>query len=56
MKPGLIASCVVGAAVLAGLAHSGLFFPPNGWATLGAGALGAWLGLAVYRLAADPFE
>lgn len=56
VKPGLIASCVVGAAVLAGLAHSGLFFPPNGWATLGAGALGAWLGLAVYRLVADPFE
>ena len=56
MKSGLIASCVLGAAALAGLAHSGLVFPPNGWATLGAGVLGAWLGLAVYRLVADPFE
>lgn len=56
MKPGLIVSCVAGAVVLAGLAHSGLVFPANGWATLGAGALGAWLGLAVYRLVADPFE
>ncbi len=49
----LLAYCAAGALVLGALAGSGLFFPPTAWATVGGAVLGAWTGLAIYRLRAD---
>lgn len=49
----LLIYCAVGALVLGVLAGSGIFFPPTMWATVGGGVLGAWTGLAFYRLRAD---
>ena len=49
----LLVYCGVGAVVLGVLAGSGIFFPPTMWATVGGGVLGAWTGLAIYRLRAD---
>ncbi len=45
--------CVVGAVVLGGLALTGLIVPPTTWATVGATLIGAWVGLAIYRLRSD---
>ena len=49
----LLIYCAVGALVLGVLAGSGIFFPPTMWATVGGAVLGAWTGLAIYRLRAD---
>ena len=49
----LLTYCGAGAIVLGVLASSGVFFPPTMWATVGGGVLGAWTGLAIYRLRAD---
>jgi len=49
----LLIYCAVGATVLGVLAGSGIFFPPTTWATVGGVVLGAWTGLAIYRLRAD---
>ncbi len=49
----LLIYCAAGALVLGVLAGSGIFFPPTMWATVGGGVLGAWTGLAIYRLRAD---
>jgi ABC-type branched-subunit amino acid transport system permease subunit len=51
----LLGYCGVGAVVLGVLARSGLFFPPTLWATVGGAVLGAWVGLAIYRLRSDSF-
>lgn len=51
----LLVYCGVGAVVLGVLARSGLFFPPTLWATVGGAVLGAWVGLAIYRLRSDSF-
>ncbi len=56
MKGKLVPFCAGGALLLAGVAHSGIFFPRTLWATLGAAVFGVWLGFAVYRLTEDPFE
>ncbi|MDE2653383.1 MAG: hypothetical protein F4087_01505 [Gemmatimonadetes bacterium] len=45
--------CVVGAVVLGALALTGLIVPPTTWVTVGAVLIGAWVGLAIYRLRAD---
>ncbi len=45
--------CGIGAVVLAVVAWSGLLFPRTLWATVGSAVLGAWVGLAVYRLRSD---
>ena len=45
--------CVVGAVVLGGVALTGLVVPPTLWATVGASLIGAWVGLAIYRLRDD---
>ncbi len=45
--------CAVGAAALGGLAATGLVVPPTTWATVGATLIGAWVGLAIYRLRDD---
>ena len=42
--------CVAGAALLGGLALTGIIVPPTAWATTGAVLIGAWVGLAVYRI------
>ncbi len=42
-----------GGVVMAVLAGSGLLFPPNLWGTLGGLVMGAWVGLAIYRLRSD---
>ena len=49
----LLVYCGVGALVLGVLAGSGIFFPSTMWATIGGAVLGAWTGLAIYRLRAD---
>ena len=49
----LLVYCGVGAIVLGALAGSGVFFPPTMWAPVGGAVLGAWTGLAIYRLRAD---
>lgn len=49
----LLVYCAVGAIALGALAWSGVFFPPTTWATVGGAVLGAWVGLAIYRLRAD---
>ena len=49
----LLVYCLTGAIVLGAFAHSGLFFPRTMWATIGVALLGAWLGLAIYRLRSD---
>lgn len=51
----LLVHCVVGATVLGVLAGAGLLFPPTPWATVGGSVLGAWVGLAIYRLRSDSF-
>ena len=51
----LLIYCGAGALVLGVLAGVGLFFPPTMWATVGGSVLGAWVGLAIYRLRADSF-
>ncbi len=45
--------CGIGAAVLAVVARSGILFPSTLWTTVGSAVLGAWVGLAVYRLRSD---
>ena len=45
--------CVVGAVALGGLALTGLVVPATVWATVGAILIGAWVGLAVYRIRDD---
>lgn len=49
----LLVHCGAGAIVLGVLAAAGLFFPPTMWATIGGAVLGAWVGLAIYRLRSD---
>ena len=49
----LLAYCAAGAIALGALAWSGVLFPPTTWATVGGAVLGAWTGLAIYRLRAD---
>lgn len=51
----LLIHCGAAAAVLGLAARSGLFFPPTLWATVGGAVLGAWAGLAIYRLRSDSF-
>lgn len=51
----LLVHCGAGALLLGVLAASGLFFPPTMWATVGGSVLGAWVGLATYRLRSDSF-
>lgn len=51
----LLVYCGVGAIVLGVLAGAGHFFPPTLWATVGGSVLGAWVGLAIYRLRSDSF-
>ncbi len=43
----------IGGVVVAVMAGSGLLFTPNLWATLGGLVMGAWVGLAIYRLRSD---
>lgn len=45
--------CIVGAIVLGAVALTGLIVPATTWATVGAVLIGAWVGLAIYRLRAD---
>ena len=45
--------CVAGAVVLGALALTGLIVPATTWATVGAVLIGAWVGLAIYRLRDD---
>lgn len=45
--------CGIGAAILAVVAGSGILFPSTLWATVGSAVLGAWVGLAIYRLRSD---
>jgi hypothetical protein len=49
----LLAYCAAGAIALGAIAWSGVLFPPTAWATVGGAVLGAWTGLAIYRLRAD---
>lgn len=45
--------CAVGAAVLGGVTATGFVVPATLWATVGGALIGAWVGLAVYRLRDD---
>lgn len=45
--------CGIGGVALAVVASSGILFPRTVWATVGAALLGAWVGLAIYRLRSD---
>jgi hypothetical protein len=45
--------CVVGAVALGALALTGLIVPATTWVTVGAALIGAWVGLAIYRLRSD---
>ena len=45
--------CVSGAVALGALALTGLIVPATTWATVGAALIGAWVGLAIYRLRSD---
>ena len=45
--------CGIGAVVLGVVASMGILFPRALWATVGAALLGAWVGLAIYRLRSD---
>lgn len=49
----ILTYCSVGAVALGAFAQSGILLPPTMWATVGAALLGAWVGLAVYRLRSD---
>ena len=49
----IVVYCSVGAIVLGAFAQSGILLPPTMWATVGAALLGAWVGLALYRLRSD---
>ena len=45
--------CGIGALVLGLVAASGILIPRTVWATVGSALLGAWVGLAIYRLRSD---
>lgn len=45
--------CVAGAVALGALALTGLIVPATTWVTVGAALIGAWVGLAIYRLRSD---
>ncbi|MDE2754545.1 MAG: hypothetical protein F4Y07_00115 [Gemmatimonadetes bacterium] len=45
--------CGIGALVMAAAASLGILFPRTLWATVGSAVLGAWVGLAIYRLRSD---
>lgn len=45
--------CVVGAAVLGGLTATGRIVPATTWSIVGGTFIGAWVGLAIYRLRDD---
>lgn len=45
--------CGTGAAILGAVALSGILVPRTPWVTVGAALLGAWVGLAIYRLRSD---
>lgn len=45
--------CAIGALALGGAASLGILFPRTLWATTGSALLGAWVGLALYRLRSD---
>ena len=45
--------CVVGAAVLGALTATGWIVPATTWSIVGGTLIGAWVGLAIYRLRDD---
>ena len=45
--------CGIGAVTLGVVASLGILFPRTLWATVGSAVLGAWVGLAIYRLRSD---
>ncbi len=45
--------CAVGALIVGVGASLGILFPRTLWGTVGSTVLGAWVGLAIYRLRSD---
>lgn len=45
--------CVVGAAVVGALTATGRIVPATTWSIVGGALIGAWAGLAIYRLRDD---